>query len=232
MVGRVNPITNMGPVQGGYDSEAELKLYDLESLSELMDRALLLEEKNWALRKGGYDPNEKGRNIEKDFKDVLLLEAWRSKSFTQRQKGPKEPKPPNGQGGEKKTPIGRKLSQAELQERSRKGLCFKCGEKWGLEHVCKLKHYQLVLLEDQEEEIKPEEEEGDEVPDLENKTLQLSLRSKVGLTSPKSFKLKLPLEVTPEYTVEIGTSEKVKGRGLCRGVELEVTLRPTLEIRS
>ncbi|KAJ1434421.1 Retrotransposon gag domain [Sesbania bispinosa] len=59
--------------------------------------------------------------------------------------------------GEKKLVEGRRLTQAELQERSRKGLCFKCGEKWGPEHICKLQHYQLVLVEGQEDE----EEDGD-----------------------------------------------------------------------
>ena len=44
-------------------------------------------------------------------------------------------------------PGGKKLSQVELQERSRKGLCFKCGEQWGIDSLCKLKHYRLVLVE-------------------------------------------------------------------------------------
>ena len=49
-----------------------------------------------------------------------------------------------GSSGERKTRDGvggKELSHAELQERSRKGLCFKCGERWGLDHMCKFKHY-------------------------------------------------------------------------------------------
>ena len=34
-----------------------------------------------------------------------------------------------------------KLFQFELQERSRKGLCVKSGEKWGANHICKFKHF-------------------------------------------------------------------------------------------
>ena len=71
-----------------------------------------------------------------------------------------------GSSREKKTGDGvgkRKLSQAELQERSRKGLCFKCGERRGLDHVCKFKHNQLVLMEvnDNEDSLEggPESEE-------------------------------------------------------------------------
>lgn len=49
--------------------------------------------------------------------------------------------------GEKKSLTGGKLSQAELRERSQKGLCFKCGDTWGRDHICKLKHFQFVLIE-------------------------------------------------------------------------------------
>lgn len=47
-----------------------------------------------------------------------------------------ETKPIDGNNGEKKPFGGRRLTHAELQEMSRKGshkgLCFKCGEKFGL----------------------------------------------------------------------------------------------------
>ena len=92
--------------------------------------------------------------------------------------------------GDRKGVIGGKLSQSKLQERSRKGLCFKYGEKWGADHICKLKHYQLVLMESGErEEEEVLEEPGEEELELEAKTLQLSFNSYKGLTSNKSFKV-------------------------------------------
>lgn len=39
-----------------------------------------------------------------------------------------------------------------MRERSRKGFYFKYGENWGREHVCKLKHYKFVLVEDSGDE--------------------------------------------------------------------------------
>ncbi|WVZ23326.1 hypothetical protein V8G54_001870 [Vigna mungo] len=218
--------------------QAELKLYNIDSLSELMDRALLLEEKNWALKKKVLGSSEKVSMGEKEISPMVTKMA---RSILQHA-GPVEPKPQNGPSGDKQITMGRRLSQAELQERSKKGLCFKCGEKWGPEHACKLKHYQLDDGDEEEEEK----------TELEHKTLQLSLKSKVGLTSHKSFKiwgtigqrrvlilvdcgatnsflsrklvaeLDLPVENTPIYTVEVGTGEKVKGRGLCKGVELKM----------
>ena len=53
---------------------------------------------------------------------------------------------------------GRRLNPAELEERSKKGLCFKCGDKWNREHICKFKHMSLRLCEGGSEEEEMEEE--------------------------------------------------------------------------
>lgn len=158
--------------------QAELKLHAAGTLDELMDRALLLEEKNNALRKGGLMNVEKkgGGNSERS-------NVKSSKGFTRWEKGGvKEGSSSKGgevESNEKKT-LGNRLSQAELRERSRKGLCFKCGETWGRDHVCKLKHYQFVLMEaNEEEETEVSDEESVEA--LTMKVMQLSLKSKVPL---------------------------------------------------
>ena len=72
-----------------------------------------------------------------------------------------------------------KLSQAELRERSSKGLCCKCGETWGCNQVCKLKHYQFVLIEGSQEEASgSSEEEEDKVEPMTNKVLQIHYKAK------------------------------------------------------
>lgn len=53
---------------------------------------------------------------------------------------------------------GRRLNPAKLEERSKKGLCFKCGNKWNMEHICKFKYMSLKLCEDGSGE-----EEGEEL---------------------------------------------------------------------
>jgi len=53
-----------------------------------------------------------------------------------------------------------------------------------------LKHFQFVLLEDsQEEETEDSEGEQETVDTLTIKVLQISLKSKEGLTSNRSFKV-------------------------------------------
>jgi len=57
--------------------------------------------------------------------------------------------------------------------------------------VCKLKHFQIVLTKDSHgEESKSSEDEEEKPETLQVKVLQISLKSKEGLTSNQSFKIK------------------------------------------
>lgn len=207
-----------------------------------MDRALLIEEKNEVFIKKGS--------------------SWRDRGGTLRIKDPgdfggvkKESEKTHSRGNEKFK--GRRLNPAELEERSKKGLCFKCGDKWNREHVCKFKHMSLKLCEDSNEEEKKEENRGIQQEETEEKveefqTLQLSMQSKEGFTSNKSFKIwvnvknrdlltlidsgatnnfidsrlvkELGLNVveTPTYVIEVGNGEKVKNQGICKGLTFQM----------
>lgn len=89
---------------------------------------------------------------------------------------------------------GRRLSQVELEERTKKGLCFKCGDRWGKGHVCKMKHMKLVLYEGESSD--EDEMVGEKIEVVEElQTLQLSLHSKEGLTTSKSFKVWVIIKV-------------------------------------
>ena len=161
---------------------------------------------------------------------------------------------------ERKIVGGGRLSQAELRDRSKKGLCFKYGETWGKDHMCKFKHYQFVLVEDLEcEESQGSEGEGENGGNLTAKILQISLKSKEGLTSNRSFKvmgsiggtevlvlvdcgasanfisrtlvqhLNLEVNDTKEFEVEVGTRDKVVNRGICKQLELVVQGIPIVQ---
>lgn len=221
--------------------QAEIKSLELNSLAEIKNRALMLEERNREWRGSGLAPVEKGGG---SFRGPPLIRGGLGGRPNNNSKEVMGPKP-----GE-----GKRLSQVELQERSRKGLCFKCGERWGLDHVCKMKNYRLVLVEGSDEEpLENEEPEKEkELEELELRTLQVSLNSLKGLTSSKSFKvigslegkeviilidtgatnnflsknlakqLKLPIEETPMFTVEVGNGQKEPSTGVCREVVIEV----------
>jgi hypothetical protein len=226
--------------------QAELKLYDCRDLAEIMDRALLLEEKNDALMKRGAGGKEKGE--------------WKDRGGTVKFRDPGDfggAKRDSDRrvvvGGDKFK--GKRLSSAELEERHKKGLCFKCGDKWGRDHTCKFKHMSLRLCDwnsEEEKERMEEEEIGEEEPVAELKNLQLSLHSREGFTSNKSFKvlvrvgerqvrtlidsgatsnfitsglvkeLKLPVVDTPTYVIEVGNGEKVRNNGVCEGLQFNI----------
>jgi len=124
-------------------------------LVELMDKAL--EEKSNALRKVGL------MSWERKIGEKSMAKT--NRGFTRWEKGGnregESSKSVESEGNEKKVVEGGRLSQAELRERSRKGLCFKCGETLGQDHVCKLKHYKFVLVEQSKGE-ETESSEGEE----------------------------------------------------------------------
>ncbi|XP_057444914.1 uncharacterized protein LOC130737168 [Lotus japonicus] len=262
--------------------KAEMKLYPAEDLADLMDRALLLEEKNSAMRggkskeedkrgwkeKGGFGGRFSTNSGETRGRFIQPNVSYQSKGAggTQGNEGkPQHLKEgtenTNNEGKipERKWNGGQRLTQTELQERSRRGLCFKCGEKWGREHICAKKNFQLILIEgkdeEEEEEVFEEAEDGEFV--LEGKVLQLSLNSKEGLTSNRSFKVKgkigereililvdcgatsnfisqelvaeleIPVVATSEYVVEVGNGARERNSGVCKNLKLEVQGTPS-----
>lgn len=51
-----------------------------------------------------------------------------------------------------KLPVkSKKITPQEIQYRKNKGLCFKCGKKYGFGHVCKMGNLNFTLAEDEEE---------------------------------------------------------------------------------
>jgi len=73
-----------------------------------------------------------------------------------------------------------KLLTEEWVDRQRKGLCFKCGERWRPNHMSKLKNYQIYILEDveaiesEEDQIRQQENQRENELVLEKLELQLS----------------------------------------------------------
>ncbi|WVZ06906.1 hypothetical protein V8G54_020252 [Vigna mungo] len=159
---------------------AELKLYDNDSISDLMDRSLLLEEKNMAMRSGGFSGFVKVSGELSRGKSMISMGEKGGKS---------KPEPP----GERKLLEGRRLTRGITGKE---------------EHVCKLQHYELVLVEGQEEG-KPKETEEDGGP-AETEEPILELENKNLVTK------------TPEYTVEMGIGQKEKNKGICKAVQIEM----------
>ena len=86
----------------------------------------------------------------------------------------------------------KRLTESELQARRKKGLCFKCEEKFSPSHRCKKELRVLLVHEDEEEDYNQFDDRATEEPALiELKdAVELSLNSMVGLTTPGTMKIK------------------------------------------
>nr|KYP50904.1 hypothetical protein KK1_027260 [Cajanus cajan] len=223
--------------------KAELRLHRLNSLEEIMDLALLIESRNSILRKevggslsttnrGGWNKNLYGSRRDEEKKN---------------HDEPRETKGEDNQKGEGKT-NWRWMTDAEYQERWRRGICFRCEEKYSPGHVCKNKQIRIMLEEGETEEDEEEEIQWGGKPS----TTTLDFRSMVGMTSKHSFKcwgkigdnsflvlvdcgashnfiadsvvrkLGLVAEKTEPYWVKVGDGHSVKAQELCAGLAIEV----------
>ncbi|KAA0063300.1 Ty3/gypsy retrotransposon protein [Cucumis melo var. makuwa] len=156
----------------------------------------------------------------------------------------------------------KRLTDAEFQARREKGLCFRCGEKYHAGQRCKAKdskELRMLLVKESGEELEIIEEEyfdaeteikPPDVQGVENLNIELSINSVVGLTNPRTMKVKgklgkeevvvlidcgathnfiaeklveklqLPMKETPNYGVILGSGTSIKGKGVCDKVEL------------
>ncbi|XP_021775488.1 uncharacterized protein LOC110739329 [Chenopodium quinoa] len=111
----------------------------------------------------------------------------------------------------------RRLSEQELRQKREMGLCFRCDDKWSVNHRCKKRELSVLISEEEalEEEGTGElavVEVGEETPiNPVDPPPIISLNSLVGITNPKTMKLH-------GVGVKLGNSESVKGDGECRGV--------------
>ncbi|XP_024030016.1 uncharacterized protein LOC112094120 [Morus notabilis] len=140
----------------------------------------------------------------------------------------------------------RRLTDAEIRTKKEKGLCYRCDGKYSFRHRCPNRELQVLLVLEKEE-VAEEQEEGAE-PGDDEEVVELSLNSVVGLTSPKTMKLKgvlrgkevtvlidsgatynfisvdlvrkmeLTVDKIGDYGVVMGTGLSVKGEGVCRGI--------------
>ncbi|XP_068634605.1 uncharacterized protein [Aristolochia californica] len=96
-------------------------------------------------------------------------------------------------GMEKRTPF-RKLTEAEIQYRRERGLCYSCDEKFSAGHRCKKKDLQVMILQELEEEVMEDSDDGkcekqEEEVSVVAQIVEVSLNSVVGLTLPKTIKI-------------------------------------------
>ena len=85
----------------------------------------------------------------------------------------------------------RRLPPGQIEEYTRKNLCFKCDEPFTLGHKCKNKLLMLIECEDSEDIAKEEENLWETQEQSENKEPEISLHAMDGSPSPRTIRLGL-----------------------------------------
>ncbi|XP_004514016.3 uncharacterized protein [Cicer arietinum] len=230
--------------------QAEVKLYELNSLSEMIQKVILIEQKNMLVNmKNGYSyaSRTNGNSRSMPYSKTITLESKLSsdqKSSTMSGTGQSQSvESVKNRGGEFKH-----LTSAEVREKREKGLCFRCDEPYNKEHRCKNRQFKMILMEEEEEEGV---EEGEE-PLQSFRSLHLSLCSLSGFTTTRSWKvegllegvavvilidcgashnfiaielverLHLTVMETSPYMVEVGDGHKVRCKGKCAQLKFQM----------
>lgn len=158
------------------DIKAELRVLEPNGLEKTMDLAQKVEDKINILKE-----QKKGSRL---FKNDGLNSSNNIGDF------PKT--------NERGTTVGerhggyRRLTDAELQAKRAKGLCYRCDEKYTVGHQCKKPELQVLVRQEIEvgdnEEVEETNTEARDVQ-TEAQTVEVSLNSVVGLTPPKTMKM-------------------------------------------
>uniref|UniRef100_A0A803MCZ7 G-patch domain-containing protein n=1 Tax=Chenopodium quinoa TaxID=63459 RepID=A0A803MCZ7_CHEQI len=91
----------------------------------------------------------------------------------------------------------RRLSEKELQQKREQGLCFRCDEKWAINHRCNRRGPSVLLMEEEVDgddagDLSVVETNADEFVPPPPKSIsppEVSLCSVMGLTSPKTMRV-------------------------------------------
>ncbi|CAH9107328.1 unnamed protein product [Cuscuta epithymum] len=177
------------------DIRAELKLHRTRTLAEVMDTASAIENKNseTLFVKNKEEERKKVQNKNQNWGD-----GYRgSSSYTTKNPSGKysvDDMKKEESSNSVQQITNPRLSQNELQERSRRGLCFKCGENWNRGHNCRMKNFKMVPRRQSEGEEGSENASSDSEEEKgvhkELKSMQLSDPSKEGSYSMKTFQVK------------------------------------------
>ncbi|XP_038978713.1 uncharacterized protein LOC120109046 [Phoenix dactylifera] len=158
----------------------EVKLKQPNSMQEAMRMAEILDDGYQSERRMIKD------TINREAKAMPTKVPWKGKDAV-------------GSNPKNNQPQVKRLSREEVQDFIKRGLCFKCGEKWGRDHKCKSGQAFLIEVQDAEFEDAEtnqssdhEEEQNHNQPSqvqADESDAELSLNALTGVPKPSTMRL-------------------------------------------
>ncbi|XP_042758298.1 uncharacterized protein LOC122198198 [Lactuca sativa] len=169
--------------------KTELRLWTPRDLGHAIELAQQIEARNRALFASGF--GALGNRGSQSGKRVLGGNSTHTITFPQ----------PERTGGNPR--VQRTLTEAQIQDKRNRGVCYRCDERWFKGHVCKSQVNVIVVDEEEAnpegtpDEIDPATLVSTEV----NPEIEVSLNSVAGLSSPKTMKVRGVIGNQPVVTL-------------------------------
>lgn len=97
----------------------------------------------------------------------------------------------------------RTLTEAQIQDKRSRGVCYRCDDRWFKGHVCK-SQVNVILVDEEEQtpEVPPDEVDPATLVSTEvSPEVEVSLNSVAGLSSPKTMKVRGAIGNQPVVTL-------------------------------
>ncbi|KAF1891370.1 hypothetical protein Lal_00017002 [Lupinus albus] len=202
----------------------EVMLYKLETLPEVIQKAILIEQKNVIVEKGSIEgyATTAGPYHSNTYNEVVSLDS--STTSNNKRKGSSmesvivtSRNTQEATNSRSKTNYKR-LANAEMKEKREKEMCFRCDELFTRDHVCKNKQLRMILFaEEEDDENEVDVGEGLKVGGTLWDNLGVILidcgASHNFITRELVNILQLKVEETHAYVVEVGDGHNVRCKG-------------------
>ncbi|KAG6484232.1 hypothetical protein ZIOFF_061027 [Zingiber officinale] len=128
----------------------------------------------------------------------------------------------------------RRLTKEEIKERMAKGLCWHCDEKWHRGHQCKQKRILMIepIENSEEEDDFYEGETQDNINEVQDDSMAISIHALEGLQTPQIMKVKGFIKKQPVMIlIDSGSTNNFLDSTLARRLKQKIERASTFDVK-
>ncbi|KAG6518817.1 hypothetical protein ZIOFF_022298 [Zingiber officinale] len=128
----------------------------------------------------------------------------------------------------------RRLTKEEIKERMAKGLCWHCNEKWHRGHQCKQKRILMIepIENSEEEDDFYEGETQDNINEVQDDSMAISVHALEGLQTPQIMKVKGFIKKQPVMIlIDSGSTNNFLDSTLARRLKQKIERASTFDVK-